>query len=139
MFSKGTWNALKGSTPIGGHNLPTSTAGANLLWKYAQKKDTKKKISDTINKAIPQRRPNSTIDEWRPCRQPSRLISRHHWNIIKTNKKKLTYPKKYLFKWNIKSKPDTKKIPLKALRIDQGDSFTKWNGWFFKLDNYFNQ
>ena len=33
---------LKGKTPKGGHMPPNSTAGANLLWKNAQKNLTKK-------------------------------------------------------------------------------------------------
>ena len=49
--------------PAGGHKLPTSIVGVKLLWKNAQKKDKKKKTSDTINNAIPQRNPNSTKDE----------------------------------------------------------------------------
>ena len=33
---------------------PSSIAGDNLLWKKAQKKDTKNNTSDKINKIIPQ-------------------------------------------------------------------------------------
>jgi hypothetical protein len=34
--------------------------GDKLLWKNAQKKDKKKKISETIKRIIPHRRPNVT-------------------------------------------------------------------------------
>ena len=51
---------LKGKTPKGGHMPPNSTAGANLLWKDAQKNLTKNKTSDTINNTIPQRNPLCT-------------------------------------------------------------------------------
>jgi hypothetical protein len=47
---------------MGGQSDPTSIVGVKLLWKNAQKKDTKKKISETINKAMPHRRPSSVIE-----------------------------------------------------------------------------
>jgi len=43
VFNKGTWNGLIDKTPMGGHWLPNSKFGANLLWKKAQKKRCKKK------------------------------------------------------------------------------------------------
>jgi hypothetical protein len=46
--------------PVGGQIAPSSTAGDKLLWKKAQKKETKKKISDTMNRIIPHRKPNVT-------------------------------------------------------------------------------
>lgn len=45
---------------FGGHILPISTLGDNLLWKKAQKKEIKKKISDKINKIIPNFKPFNT-------------------------------------------------------------------------------
>ena len=53
VLSKGIWRGLKGWTPKGGQLPPISKVGAKLLWKNAQKKDKKKKISDTINNNIP--------------------------------------------------------------------------------------
>lgn len=64
VFNKGTWKGLKGTTPHGGHNKPNSIVGLSLEWKYAQKKDKKKKISLTINKIIPNIKPLNTILEW---------------------------------------------------------------------------
>ena len=48
--------------PKGGQTDPTSTVGVKLLWKKAQKNLTKKNTSDTMNKAMPQRKPSSTIE-----------------------------------------------------------------------------
>ena len=86
----------------------------------------KKKISETINKAIPQRNPNSTIEVWRPWTAPSRLISRHHWiitniNIITPNINKITE-----FKWNHDTIPVVKYNPPMAPNKGQGDSSTIW-------------
>ena len=60
VFSKGIWKGLKGTTPLGGHAMPISMAGASLLWKKAQKKEKKNKTSDKINKIIPHRSPATT-------------------------------------------------------------------------------
>jgi len=81
VFNKGTEKGLNTKIPSGGQDLPISIAGARLLWKKAQKKERKKKISETINKIIPQRRPNSTMAECSPWKAPSYEISRHHWAI----------------------------------------------------------
>ena len=62
VFNKGTWNGLNTWIPNGGHSLPTSMLGDKLLWKNAQKNLKKKKTSDTINKAIPHRKPSSVIE-----------------------------------------------------------------------------
>ena len=40
---------------------PSSLVGDNLVWKNAQKNDMKNKISETMNKIIPCRRPFVTI------------------------------------------------------------------------------
>ena len=126
MFNKGTWNGLKTLIPKGGQIDPTSILGDKLLWKKAQKNLTKKKISETINNAIPHRNPNSTIEVCNPWIVPSRLISRHHWIItnIKTN-----IPKKnniIEFIWNHDTIPVVKYKPPTAPNIGQGDSSTIW-------------
>ena len=82
MFRRGTWKGLKVLIPYGGQRDPSSTLGANLLWKNAQKNLKKKNTSDTMNNAIPQRSPSSTIDVCIPCTAPSREISRIHWHIL---------------------------------------------------------
>jgi hypothetical protein len=57
---------LKLEIPLGGHSNPNSTEGANLLWKKAQKNETKNNTSDTINKIMPQRKPNVTTRVCKP-------------------------------------------------------------------------
>ena len=57
VFNRGTWVALNGIIPDGGHNNPISIVGLNLLWKNAQKNEKKNKTSEVINKIIPHRKP----------------------------------------------------------------------------------
>jgi hypothetical protein len=60
VLSKGICKGLKALIPEGGQAKPSSTAGERLLWKKAQKKEIKKKISETIKRIIPQRKPTAT-------------------------------------------------------------------------------
>jgi hypothetical protein len=53
VFKIGICQGFKTLTPLGGHIEPISIAGDKLLWKKAQKKAQKNKISDTINKIVP--------------------------------------------------------------------------------------
>ena len=126
VFSRGTWNGLNTFTPNGGQVDPISTFGERLLWKKAQKKLTKKKTSDTMNKAIPHRKPNSTIDVCNPWIAPSRLISRHHWII--TIKSRIIPKKKrdISFLWNHATIPVVKYKPPMAPNRGHGDSSTIW-------------
>lgn len=115
VLSKGIWNGLKGIIPIGGQIAPISILGDSLLWKKAQKKDTKKKISETINKIIPQRKPLETKIVCLPWKVPSREISRHHWYI---DKSVIIYPKINKFElklWNHLIIPETRVITPIAL------------------------
>ena len=83
-------------------------------------------MSDTINKAIPQRRPNSTIEVCSPWIAPSREMSRHHW-IITNNKRKSPIKNNSMeFKWNHETIPVVKNIPPNEPNIGQGDSSTIW-------------
>ena len=93
-----------------------------------------KKISDTINKAIPQRRPNSVIDVCNPWIDPSRLISRHHWNITIANVNSPKININILFKWNQAANPVVKYIPPIAPNKGHGDSSTIWYGWHIIFD-----
>lgn len=81
VFINGISNGLKGLIPWGGHNCPISIEGANEEWKYAQKKEIKKKISEIIKRIIPIRRPLKTTKVWDPWKVDSRITSRHHWYI----------------------------------------------------------
>lgn len=64
--------------PIGGHTQPISGVGDSLLWKNAQKKPKKKRISERINRTIPNRIPEATIEESFKVNHSSRITSRHH-------------------------------------------------------------
>ena len=57
----GTCVGLNGWIPVGGQVDPSSIAGDSLVWKNAQKDDTKNRTSETINTIIPHRRPFVTI------------------------------------------------------------------------------
>lgn len=61
--------------------VPSSIAGAKLLWKKAQKKEKKKQTSDKINRSILIRNLNSNLWVWNPIIL-SRLKSFHHKNLI---------------------------------------------------------
>jgi len=100
VFNKGIWNGLNGVIPIGGQFIPNSILGDRLLWKKLQKKETKKKISETINKIIPHFNPLITQIVWRPWKVPSREISRHHWYIVNNVIIKPKINKFILYWWN---------------------------------------
>lgn len=91
VFKRGSWNGFKAETPTGGHVHPSSAVGDNLLWKKAQKKETKNITSETINKIIPSFNPVVTALVWKPKTVPSRTTSRHHW---KEHKNKINKAKK---------------------------------------------
>lgn len=126
MFNKGIWKGLNPWIPVGGQIAPTSIFGDNLLWKNAQKNETKRKTSEIINKIIPHRKPTPTLKEWNPWSVPSRLISRHHWvaTIVA-----LTIPvknNKGLKVWNHCTIPTVKVNAAIALAMGQGLILTKW-------------
>lgn len=101
VFNKGIWNGLNTKIPQGGHFNPSSINGDNLELKKAQKNEIKKKTSEVINNNIPHFKPIITLLEWNPWNVLSRVISRHHWNIIISV---ITIAKKLIelfFVWNI--------------------------------------
>lgn len=57
VFISGISNGLKGLIPKGGQSWPISIEGAKEEWKYAQKNEKKNKISEIINKIMPNRIP----------------------------------------------------------------------------------
>ncbi len=134
VFSRGIWKGLKGLIPTGGHALPISTAGARLLWKKAQKKETKNKTSEVINKIIPHRNPTPTIEVCNPWYVPSRTTSRHHWSMISIVEIRPNKNRSILKVWNHLAVPETNDITLNALSKGQGLLSTRWNGWFIKFD-----
>jgi len=134
VLRSGTSNALKVKIDTGGQTFPISGVGLNLLWKKAQKNLRKKKISDTINKAIPQRKPSSTIEEWSPCKEASDEISLHQEKEIKIRVKSLIHVGIILDSWNHWAKANVRFKDAAADKIGQGDSSTKWYGWRIRLD-----
>ena len=84
VFSRGTCKELNGWIPVGGRVDPISIVGDSLVWKNAQKNDTKNNISETINGIILHRRPFVTIFVCKPWYVPSLVTSRHHWIIVST-------------------------------------------------------
>jgi len=63
VLSSGILIGLNGWIDMGGHICPNSTVGEILLWKKAQKKDTKKNTSEVMNRIIPVFRPFITTSE----------------------------------------------------------------------------
>jgi len=133
VFNKGTLQGLKVKIPAGGHLEPSSTLGANLEWKNAQKKDKKKKTSEVINKIIPHRSPDTTTWVWEPWNAPSRDTSRHQVNAVTVNKTNLKSINVISLTWNHLESPVVSPIAKIDARIGQGDSSQRWNGciiWF---------
>lgn len=58
---------------MGGHNNPISATGERKKWKYDQKKEKKKKISEEINKIIENFSPSSNLMELKPPKLNSPL------------------------------------------------------------------
>ena len=83
VFNKGTEKGLRGSTPKGGHITPISIEGDKLLWKKAQKKDTKKSTSETINNKKPSFKPVTVALVWKPWYVDSLITSFNQINIHK--------------------------------------------------------
>lgn len=82
VFNKGIVNGSNALIPVGGHFIPNSIICVNLIWKNLQKKEIKKNTSETMNKIIPIFIFKNTLLECKPWKVLSRVISRHHWNII---------------------------------------------------------
>lgn len=112
VFNNGIWKGLNGRIPAGGQFIPNSIEGDRLLWKNPQKKETKKKISEIINKIIPNFNPFNTFIVWWPWNELSRVMSRHHWNIIINTRKNPINNKSLENWWNHLTNPETKiKVP----------------------------
>ena len=85
-----------------------------------------KKISETINKAIPHRNPNSVMEVCNPWIAPSREISRHHWIITRPKSNKPIKNKFIEFKWNQETIPVVRYNPPIDPNKGHGDSSTMW-------------
>lgn len=130
VLRRGIWKGLKISIFTGGQIFPISNVGERLLWKKAQKNLKKKKNSEIINKIIPQRIPFVTEIVWIPCIVLSRLISRHHWYIVKIVIINPVIIKFNECKWNHFVNPAVRvKAPIAPVK-GQGLKSTRWKGWF---------
>ena len=116
--------------------MPNSIFGDKLLWKNLQKKDTKKKISEIINKIIPHFNPLITYIVCNPWNAPSRVISRHHWYIVNNIIIIPNINKLILYWWNHFTNPETNIIALIAPVNGHGLKSTKWKGWLEWVDIY---
>ena len=128
MFNRGTPHGERGLIPLGGHLLPSSIAGDNLLWKKAQKNAKKKHTSDTINKTSPIRNPRAVVSVWKPTIVPSRITSRHHWNIVIIINTNPRLNKVIPCPWNHEAVPLVKNKAPKDPVKGHGLYSTKWNG-----------
>lgn len=126
VLSKGIWVGLKGDTPCGGQFNPSSIFGARLEWKKAQKNEMKKNTSDVMNKIIPHRIPLETLKEWCPWKVLSRIISRHHWIIVKINVINPIVIRIVLELWNHSIIPNVMNNAANAPVRGQGLILTKW-------------
>jgi len=136
VLRSGTWKGLIVIILIGGQIVPTSKLGERLLWKKAQKKEKKNKISEIINNIMPHRRPFTTMFVWYPCSALSRDTSRHHWAEINNIIIILTIKKIGVFlhiRIIILVRVEYVITPIKK---GQGLRKTMWNGWFCFIINF---
>lgn len=129
VFRRGTWKGLMDITPSGGQWFPNSKLGANLEWKKAQKNERKNRISEVINRTIPQRSPWVTCVEWNPCRLLSRETSRHHWNLVRIIIVSPIRLSDMFFVVIQKVVPNNREKTPEPIRIGQGLVNTIWKGW----------
>jgi len=136
----GICNGLNVNNPIGGQYIPNSIFEDKLLWKNLQKKEIKKKISEIINKIIPHLSPLITFSVWSPWKVLSRVISRHHWNIVNKIIENPIIKRLILYWCNHLIIPETNIKVLRAPIKGQGLKFTKWNEWieWFDILKYFS-
>lgn len=139
VFSKGTSKGFNPEIPIGGHTHPTSTVGANELWKNAQKNEKKKHTSEIMKSNIPHRNPLCTIRVWWPWYEASLITSLHHTIItnkikvkdIDANNCPLLYPCIQATVPVVNPKAENDPI------YGQGLGSTKWKGWYWFILSIF--
>lgn len=136
VFNRGISKGLNGLIPKGGQSWPISNEGAKEEWKYAQKNDKKKKISEIMKRIMPKRILMYTKNVWKPWNVDSRITSRHHWILINIVHKKLkvTHEKSShsLNQFTVEIK---RFISSKEINKGQGLWVTKWKGWLYFVIN----
>jgi hypothetical protein len=131
VFNSGIAYGLIIEIPLGGQFTPISTLGDKDEWKKAQKKLTKKKISDIMKRINPNLNPFKTFKVYFPWKEPSLTTSFNHKVKIKLTK---TIPKNNKYKLEVckyKAAPIAIKNILEANKYGQGLGSTKWYGWNF--------
>lgn len=86
----------------------------------------KNRTSEIINKIIPYRKPFWTTDVWWPWKVLSRIMSRHHWYIVKVLVNSPRDSKSIELKWNHIIRPDVIKRADRAPVSGHGLGFTMW-------------
>lgn len=133
MFKKGICQGLSTYIPFGGQIEPISTEGDKLLWKNAQKNATKKKISETIKRRIPNLNPCCTKPVWWPSKFDSLETSLHQTNIILIRNiiliKRDIPPN--LKVWKYKTALIVHEKADREAKKGQGLGSTKWKGCFW--------
>jgi len=128
VFNSGMWKAERELRPGGGQQEPNSTAGDNEQCKYAQKNPKKKKISETIKRPIPKRKPYWTRLVWKPSNVDSTTILDHQKaQVARTSKRPSTNRKEPMADQDI-TRPDTKIRAETEPSNGQGEGDTKWKG-----------
>lgn len=124
VFKRGTSYHKRGTTPVGGHLIPTSIEGANLKWKNPQKKEKNNITSLTMKRNIPIFNPFITIIEWSPLKVDSPIMSRTHIKETISKSKNDTIIKYPLLDTNLTGSP----ITASLAKTGQGLTSNKWNG-----------
>lgn len=133
VFRSGTEKVSRPTTPTGGQQEPSSTAGPIELWKKPQKKAAKKQTSERMNKIIPCRRPVTTFVVWWPWNIPSRTTSRHQAAEVKITTKSPTKIRVGRNPCTQEAVPDVINSAPKEAVKGQGLNSTKWKGIRCKL------
>jgi len=128
VFNKGTWKAFKEFRPRGGQQEPNSTLGDNEQCRYAQKKPKKKKISETIKRPIPSRKPNWTRIVWNPWWVDSRITFDHQKRQVTKIINKPRVNKSVPRLDQDSTRPNTKNKAEIEANNGQGEGDTRWKG-----------
>jgi len=126
VFRRGTWVALNGVIPKGGHVKPIYSVGESLLWKNAQKNEKKNKISEVMKRIIPHRSPLITTCVWSPWKVLSRVTSRHHIYEINNKEDRPSRNKLWLFNENHFDRPVATIKVAKDAKRGQGLWSIRW-------------
>jgi hypothetical protein len=88
-----------------------------------------------MNRIIPHRNPFVTIFVCSPWYVPSRVMSRHHWIMVRIIISPPVKSSSWLYRWNHLINPDmVTRAPIALVR-GQGLCSTRWNGWFLCPEN----